>query len=274
MGVTVTILGCGSSGGVPRPGAGWGVCDPQNPRNRRRRCSILVEAEDKTGGKTVGKNGGKTSLIVDTSPDLREQLLDADIRRLDAVLYTHDHADHTHGIDDLRALVLHMRRKLPVYADSRTMASLHTRFGYVFETPAGSAYPPILDLHHLRVGDRLLIEGEGPVIEALPFEVEHGPGYDALGFRFGDLAYLPDVSLLPSPARAALADLDVLILDCLRETPHPTHFHMAESLATIEELAPRRAILTNLHSDLDYAALKARLPKTIDVAYDGMVIRA
>lgn len=265
MRLTVTILGCGSSGGVPRPGAGWGSCNPANPRNRRRRCSILVEAGDSTG---------KTSLIVDTSPDLREQLLDADVRRLDAVLYTHDHADHTHGIDDLRALVLHMRRKLPVHADSRTMESLRSRFGYVFETPAGSTYPPILDLHHLRVGDTLAIQGDGPVIEALPFEVEHGPGYDALGFRFGDFAYLPDVSFLPAPARETLDGLDLLILDCLRDTPHPTHFHVAEAFATIEELAPRRAILTNLNSDLDYDALKARVPKGVDVAFDGMVIEA
>lgn len=265
MRLTVTILGCGSSGGVPRPGAGWGVCDPANPRNRRRRCSILVE---------TGASGAKTSLIVDTSPDLREQLLDADVRRLDAVLYTHDHADHTHGIDDLRALVLHMRRRLPVHADSRTMESLRSRFGYVFETPPGSTYPPILDLHHLRVGDTLSIEGEGPVIEALPFAVEHGPGYEALGFRFGDLAYLPDVSFLPSAGREALTGLDLLILDCLRDKPHPTHFHVAQSLATIEELAPRRAILTNLHSDLDYDALKARVPKGIEVAYDGMIVEA
>jgi len=263
--LTVTILGCGSSGGVPRPGSGWGACDPSDPRNRRRRCSVLV---DRTGPQ------GKTRVLVDTSPDLREQLLGADIRHLDGVLFTHDHADHSHGIDDLRALVLHMRRKIAVHADERTSNTLTARFGYIFETPPGSGYPPILDLHHLRAGRSVTIDGPGGAIEALPFAVEHGRGYEALGFRFGDLAYLPDVSLLPSEAKAAMADLDVLILDCLRETPHPSHFSLAESLATIAELKPRRAILTNLHNDLDFAKLSSRLPSNIEAAFDGMVVRS
>lgn len=263
MSLTVTILGCGSSGGVPRPGSGWGACDPANPRNRRRRCSILVAA---TAGNAT------TSVLVDTSPDLREQLLDADIRHLDAVLFTHDHADHTHGIDDLRALVLHMRRRIPTYADAVTEATLLARFGYVFVTPPGSTYPPILDIHSLRVGTVSTIRGQGPAIEALPFAVEHGPGYEALGFRFGALVYLPDVSEIPPPAWETMAGADTLILDCLRETPHPTHFHLARSLETIAALRPRCAILTNLHSDLDHEALTARLPAGIEVAYDGMRI--
>jgi phosphoribosyl 1,2-cyclic phosphate phosphodiesterase len=263
MALTVTILGCGSSGGVPRPGSGWGACDPAEPKNRRRRCSILLES--------VGPNG-TTSLIVDTSPDLREQLIDAGVTHLDAVLVTHDHADHTHGIDDMRALVMHMRRRLPVYADERTSATLAVRFGYIFETPPGSTYPPILDLRPMRVGSPLTIEGAGKPIEALPFAVEHGPGYESLGFRFGDLAYLPDVSFLPVQARAAMAGLDILILDCLRETPHPSHFNLEQSLAAIAELKPRRTILTNLHSDLDYAVLSRRLPEGIEAAFDGMTI--
>jgi phosphoribosyl 1,2-cyclic phosphate phosphodiesterase len=263
--LTVTILGCGSSGGVPRPGSGWGACDPAEPKNRRRRCSILVER---------ASLGGVTSILVDTSPDLREQLLDADIRRLDAVLFSHDHADHTHGIDDLRALVLHMRRRIPVHADERTAQTLRLRFGYIFETPAGSAYPPILDMHRLSAGRMLSIEGPGGAIEALPFSVEHGPGYEALGFRFGGLAYLPDVSALPREAKAAMAGLDILILDCLRETPHPSHFSLAESLAAIAELAPRRTILTNLHNDLDFVRLSRMLPETVEAAFDGMVITA
>ncbi len=263
MTLAVTILGCGSSGGVPRPGSGWGACDPAEPRNRRRRCSILVDRS--------GENGS-TRILIDTSPDLREQLIDAQIQALDAVLFTHDHADHTHGIDDMRALVLHMRQRIPVYADSRTAQTLAIRFGYIFETPAGSGYPPILDMHPLRIGRELTIEGSGGPIAALPFAVEHGRGYEALGFRFNDLAYLPDVSVIPPESKAALRGLDVLIVDCLRETRHPSHFSLDEALATIAELKPRRAILTDLHTDLDYATLSARLPPGVAAAYDGMRI--
>ncbi len=264
MVLTVTILGCGSSGGVPRPGSGWGACDPGNPKNRRRRCSVLVARSSPAG---------TTSVIVDTTPDLREQLLDAQVTHLDAILFTHDHADHTHGIDDTRALVLHMRRRIPVYADPVTSATLLSRFTYIFETPPGSLYPPILELRPMHAGEPVAIDGGGGPLVALPFALEHGPGYQALGFRFADLAYVPDVSMLPAEAKASMADLDTLILDCLREAPHPSHFNLAEALETIAELKPRRAILTNLHIDLDYAALSARLPEGIEVAYDGMVIR-
>lgn len=263
MTLTVTILGCGSSGGVPRPGSGWGACDPAEPKNRRRRCSILVERSGP---------GGTTSVIVDTSPDLREQLIDAQVTHLDAVLFTHDHADHTHGIDDMRSLVLHMRKRVSAYANARTAATLTSRFDYIFETPHGSYYPPILELHPLMAGRPIEIEGLGGSIPVLPFSVEHGAHYEALGFRFGDLAYLPDVSLLPPDAAATLGDLDMLILDCLREAPHPSHFHLERSLATIAELKPRRTVLTNLHNDLDYAGLSRRLPAGVVVAFDGMTI--
>ncbi|MCU4180034.1 MBL fold metallo-hydrolase [Bosea sp. BH3] len=263
MTLTITILGCGSSGGVPRPGSGWGACDPSNPKNRRRRCSILVE---RSGAE------GITRVLVDTSPDLREQLLSADVPALDGVLMTHDHADHSHGIDDLRGLVLHTRQRIRVYADTPTETSLRSRFGYLFETPPGSYYPPILDLDQITAGRPQTVEGAGGPITALPFRVEHGPNYEALGFRFGALAYLPDVSLIPPAAMEAMAGLDVLILDCLRETPHPSHFHLAQSLEAIAALKPRRAILTNLHVDLDYAALSSRLPDGTEVAFDGMAV--
>ncbi|MDP3255967.1 MAG: MBL fold metallo-hydrolase [Bosea sp. (in: a-proteobacteria)] len=263
MTLSVTILGCGSSGGVPRPALGWGDCDPTEPKNRRRRCSILVERDGLSG---------TTRLLVDTSPDLREQLLDAGVAHLDAVLFSHDHADHTHGIDDLRALALHNRQRVRVHADSRTAASLMQRFGYMFETPPGSSYPPVLDRLGLEAGASLTVVGAGGAITAWPVAVEHGPDYEALGFRFDGIGYLPDVSLIPPPARAALQDLDVLILDCLRETPHPSHFNLDQSLAAIAELRPRRAILTNLHSDLDYNRLRNRLPPEIDVAFDGMKV--
>ncbi|WP_332688991.1 MBL fold metallo-hydrolase [Bosea sp. (in: a-proteobacteria)] len=265
MSLKVTILGCGSSGGVPRPGSGWGACDPTNPKNRRRRCSVLVEREGAAG---------TTSVLIDTTPDLREQLIDADVKRLDAVLFSHDHADHTHGIDDLRALVLHMRKRIAVHADAVTGATLRARFGYLFETPPGSLYPPILELGSLAAGEVHAVDGPGGAVEALPFRLEHGPGYDALGFRFGGIGYAPDVSAIPPGAMAAMTGLDLLILDCLREAPHPSHFNLEQSLSAIGHLKPRRTVLTNLHVDLDYASLSKRLPKNIEPAYDGMTLEA
>jgi phosphoribosyl 1,2-cyclic phosphate phosphodiesterase len=261
--LVLTILGCGSSGGVPRPGSGWGACDPADPRNRRRRCSLLVEAV---------AQGKSTAVLVDTSPDLREQLIGAEVQHLDAVLFTHDHADHTHGIDDLRPLVLHMRRMIDLHADDRTAATLKARFGYIFETPEGSEYPPIARLWRLSPSQAFAIEGPGGAVPVEPIEVEHGPNYRALGFRFGRAAYVPDVSALPARAMAALRGLDVLILDALRLTRHPTHFSLAESLAAIEALKPRRAILTNLHTDLDYQRLINELPDHVEPAFDGMKI--
>jgi phosphoribosyl 1,2-cyclic phosphate phosphodiesterase len=256
----VTVLGCGSSGGVPRVGAGWGACDPGNPRNRRRRCSILVE--------TTGE-AGTTSVLVDTSPDLREQLLDADVKRLDGVLFTHAHADHLHGIDDLRPLAIAMRRKIPIYADRMTSELLLMRFGYCFETPAGSGYPPILEAHRLDDGSPTLIAGPGGPVVATPFKMIHGD-VDAYGFRFRSFAYAPDVSEMPQASIAMLRGLDILILDALRYTPHPTHFSLSEALELIAEVSPRRAILTNLHTDLDYEELRRQLPANVEPAFDGM----
>jgi phosphoribosyl 1,2-cyclic phosphate phosphodiesterase len=262
MSLTVTILGCGSSGGVPRVGSGWGACDPDEPKNRRRRCSIhlaLMGAE------------GATSVLVDTSPDLREQLIDADIRHLDAVLFTHDHADHTHGIDDLRPLVIHMRRRIPAFLDATTADILKARFGYCFKTPPGSGYPPILDEHRILDDQDVIVTGTGGELRATPFRMAHGDG-EALGFRFGALAYAPDVSIMPPESEAMLHGLDVLILDALRYTPHPTHFSVSDALSLIERVKPRRAVLTNLHTDIDYAALGSQLPPNVEPAFDGMRI--
>lgn len=262
MSLNFTILGCGSSAGVPRVGVGWGACDPTNPKNRRRRCSLLVEKV--SAGET-------TTVLVDTTPDLRDQLLGADVKRLDAVLYTHEHADHIHGIDDLRPLVIAMHKRIPVYADRVAGELLQVRFGYCFETPAGSSYPPILELHYMKPGIPTRIEGPGGVIEAMPFCMEHGD-IEALGFRFGTLAYAPDVSRMPEESLQYLQGLDVLIIDALRYTPHPTHFSVKEALALIEQVRPKRAILTNLHTDLDYEVLRRQLPSHIEPAYDGMRI--
>ena len=262
MPLSFTILGCGSSGGVPRVGQGWGACDPNNPKNRRRRCSLLVE-------KTAGAR--RTTLLVDTSPDLREQLLGAEVKRLDGVIFTHEHADHTHGIDDLRPLALVQRQRIDTYLDARTSDFLHRRFSYCFKTPEGSEYPPILKEHRIEDGKRVVIEGEGGTIEALPFKLAHGNSF-ALGLRFGGLAYTPDVSGFPDESLGALQGLDVWIIDALRERPHPSHFTVEEALSWIARLGPHRAVLTNLHTDLDYEALRRALPPHVEPAYDGMKI--
>jgi len=260
----VTILGCGSSGGVPRVGQGWGACDPNNPKNRRRRCSILVEK---------AAAAGRTTVLVDTSPDLREQLLAIETARLDGVIFTHEHADHTHGIDDLRPLAIAQRRRIDVYVDHRTSEFLHRRFSYCFKTPEGSEYPPILQEHRIEAGKPAKISGAGGAIEALPFELAHG-SISALGLRFGGLAYTPDVSAIPDASLHALKGLDVWIIDALRPRPHPSHFTVEEALAWIERVRPKRAILTNLHTDLDYETLRRALPPHVEPAYDGLRVEA
>ncbi len=265
MTLTVTILGCGSSGGVPRPALGWGQCDPNNSKNRRRRCSMLVE---RRAGKGSGSSG-VTRVLVDTGPDLREQLIDANVDWLDGVLYTHEHADHTHGIDDLRGLFIKKRRRIDCYSDERTSAVLTNRFGYCFATPQGSEYPPIVNDHRIVAGRPLEITGEGGPIVALPFLQDHGD-IPSLGFRFGGLAYSADLIDMPADSIAALAGLDIWIVDALRYTPHPSHFSLNDALEWIERIKPRRAILTNLHSDLDYGVLQASVPPHVVPAYDGM----
>ena len=257
----ITILGCGSSGGVPRLGGHWGACDPSNPKNNRRRCSILVERVS---------SKGTTSVLIDTSPDLRTQLLDAGIGRLDAALYTHSHADHVHGIDDLRMIVFNTRTRLPVWADAATQSAILTRFDYAFVQPENSSYPPILDFNTIE-GD-VTIEGAGGSLTFTPFEVTHG-NIDALGFRVNDVAYLPDVSDIPEAVWPTLDNLDLWILDALRRTPHPSHSHLSNSLEWITRAAPRRAVLTNMHIDLDYATVDAETPDHITPAYDGLTLR-
>jgi len=262
MSMRFTILGCGSSGGVPRVGNIWGNCDPANARNRRRRCSLLVEK--------FGK-GGSTTVLVDTSPDLREQLLTTRVTTLDAVLFTHEHADHTHGIDELRAFYLRQRHLVPIWADEKTANLLVSRFGYCFVSAPGSDYPPILRLNRITAGAPIDVAGKGGVIEALPFIVHHG-NIDALGFRIGNVAYTPDVNGIPETSFGALGGLDLWVVDALRPVPHPSHFSLPETLAWIERLKPKRAVLTNMHIDLDFATLKRELPPYIEPAYDGMIL--
>jgi phosphoribosyl 1,2-cyclic phosphate phosphodiesterase len=262
MSMRFTILGCGSSGGVPRIGSMWGKCDPTNPKNRRRRCALLVE---KRGP------GGVTSVLIDTPPDLREQLLSVRAEALDGVLFTHDHADHTHGIDDLRMVAYAMKKRVTCYFDAVTQASLVGRFAYCFVQPPGSTYPPILASERLTPGEKVIIDGPGGVIEALPIRQFHGD-IESLAFRFGDVAYSPDVSALPLDSEPLLQDLDLWIVDALRYTSHPSHFSLKEALQHIERLRAKRAVLTHMTGDLDYESLKRQLPAHVEPAYDNMVI--
>ncbi|MCG6882219.1 MAG: MBL fold metallo-hydrolase [Silicimonas sp.] len=256
--LSFTILGCGSSGGVPRLGGLWGDCDPENPKNRRSRCSMLVERTT---------DAGATRVLIDTSPDMRQQLLDAGVGDLDAVLFTHGHADHVHGIDDLRMIVFNKRERLGVWADGATQDRLYGSFGYAFTQPEGSPYPPILDMHTID-GD-VTIVGAGGAITFQPFKVGHG-AIDALGFRIGNVAYLPDVAEIYEDSWQSLMGLDIWILDALRRTPHPTHAHLERALEWIARAAPKRAVLTNMHIDLDYETVKAETPDHIEPAYDGL----
>lgn len=256
------ILGCGSSTGVPRiggpNGAGeWGACDPANPRNRRRRCSLLVRR-------------GATTVLVDTSPDLREQLLAAHCARLDAVLITHPHADQINGIDDLRPLTFGHGRRIPIHGDRATMEHVQRQFAYCFEPMNG--YPAIATAHVLSEPfSEIRIGGEGGEIPAIAFWQRHGP-IDSLGYRFGSLAYSSDVVELDDAAFAVLAGVDTWIVDALRYHRHPTHANVETALRWIERVKPRHAVLTNLNIDIDYAKLKAELPDGVEPAHDGMVL--
>ena len=267
MTLEVRILGCGSSGGVPRLGEGapyWGDCDPADPKNRRSRCSILV---------TRRGPQGETRLLVDTSPDMREQLLAANVGRLDAVLITHDHADQLHGIDDLRVVTMNMRRRLDLWSDRRGLDGVMRKFDYCFNSPPGSDYPPILNAREIiEPFADFEIPGAGGPVTVRGFGQSHGR-IRRLGYRFGALAYSPDVDALDEAAFAALEGVDCWIVDALRRTPHPSHAHLARTLEWIARVKPARAILTNMHVDMDYETLRRELPPGVEPAYDGMILR-
>jgi len=265
MSYRLTILGCGSSTGVPRVGASggdWGDCDPANPKNRRRRSAVLVERRS---------GRGTTTVLIDTGPDLREQLIMVGTRHIDGVLYTHDHADHTHGIDDLRMIAYAMKKRISVWADEATRDNLVSRFAYCFDTPAGRSYPPILRANLIEGSAAIGIEGEGGRIEVTPVRHEHGE-IGSFGFRIGGVLYSPDVCGIPEASLPLMEDLDVWILDALRYLPHPSHWTVGQALEAIARVRPRRAILTHLHIDLDYAKLKRELPAHVEPAFDGMVV--
>jgi phosphoribosyl 1,2-cyclic phosphate phosphodiesterase len=257
-----TILGCGSSGGVPRADGNWGACDPGDPRNRRTRCSLLVRRISQR------MEGPATTLVVDTSPEFRQQMAASGAGRLDAALFTHDHADQSHGIDDLRAFWQTTRRRIPCHFDDACRTSLTRRFDYVFD--GGVGYPAICEALQIPPhGTPWEIDGPSGAIPIATFDQAHGP-IRSVGYRFGDVAYSPDVSDLTPEALPALRGLRLWIVDALRWTPHPTHFTVEKALTWIAELKPERAILTNLHVDLDYETLAAQLPDNVEPAYDGL----
>jgi len=259
----LTILGCGSSPGTPRITGDWGRCDPKNPKNRRMRASALVERTD--------ESGATTRVVIDTGPDFREQMLMAGVKRLDAAVYTHAHADHIHGIDDLRGYVLEHGQLIDIHADDATQKRLSASFGYCFETPAGSNYPPTLRAHRIDHTRPVVIEGEGGALTLEPLPQIHGE-IVSLGFRIGSLAYCPDVSSFPESTVARLQNLDVLVIDALQYNTHPSHLSLDQALGWIARIAPKRAVLTHMHIPLDYETVMRETPEHIVPAYDGMTI--
>jgi phosphoribosyl 1,2-cyclic phosphate phosphodiesterase len=254
----VTVLGCGGSDGVPLIGGAdgrgdWGACDPANPKNRRSRASVHVAA-------------GDVGLLIDTSPDLRDQLMANGIGRISHVLYTHDHADHSHGVNELRRLSRFNGHPMDVYADAATMARLHRRFAYAFEQLPGSPYPEIATVHTI----------DGPFrlggLEVRPVAQDHGFGETTLGFRIGNFGYSTDVVGFSDEAFDALSGLELWIVDCYRDAPHPTHAHWDLTMSWIERLRPRRAVLTHMGAGLDYEAVRRRCPAGVEPGYDGMTI--
>ena len=256
--LSFTILGCGSSGGVPRLGGHWGDCDPNNEKNHRSRCSLLVE---------LSSVAGVTRVLIDTSPDMRNQLLKANVGALDGVVYTHEHADHVHGIDDLRMIFFNMRQRINVWADTKTQNELLKKFGYTFVQAEGSPYPPILEMS--TISGKFSISGKGGKIVFNPFEVQHGT-ITSLGLRINDVTYIPDISEMNNAAWDQINKTNIWILDALRRTPHQSHTHLSQSIEWIKKSGVGKGVLTNMHIDMDYETLLNELPDNIVPAYDGL----
>lgn len=258
-----TVLGCGSSPGTPRLNGDWGNCDPANPKNARLRASLLVER--------ILPTGERTCVVIDTGPDFRQQMLAASVRQLDGVVYTHPHADHIHGIDDLRTFVLMQKRLLDIWADDQTYTRLVEGFGYCFHTPPGSGYPPMLRANPIDSTESFSVPGPGGPVTFEPLLQVHG-AIHSLGFRVGGMAYCPDVSELPAETLSQMQDLDVLIVDALQYRTHPSHFSLEEALTVIAGLKPGMAYLTHMHIPLDYETVRKETPANVEPAYDGLVI--
>jgi phosphoribosyl 1,2-cyclic phosphate phosphodiesterase len=253
----IRILGCGSSAGVPRIGNEWGACNPQNPKNNRTRCSILVQHK--------GAN-----ILIDTSPDLRQQVLLAGIHSVNAVLYTHAHADQCHGIDDLRMFTYLMNEQVSLYADKSTADKLERSFSYIFKQKPNSVYPAIATMTVFE--KPFTIKSPEGEIFIEPFECHHGR-IIAKGFKIDNFAYSPDVNEISNITLDSLKNnIDCWVVDALRYEPHPTHAHLERSLQWLDYVKVKQGILTNLHIDMDYDFLKAELPSHVQPAFDGMEI--
>lgn len=258
MSMRVTVLGCGGSGGVPLLGNEWGACNPANPRNRRRRVSVLVE----TGGQGI---------LLDASPDLRAQLLDAGVATLDAVLFTHDHADHTHGLDDIRALSMLRDAPLPLYGSRETLESLTRKFSYIFDDnvrPLPGTSKPEAQLNVVEPGQSLRVADLDVVVATVP----HGHA-EVLAYRFGPLAYITDAKSVPAETIEVMRGARVLVLNALLRTSHPTHLSISEAIEVAREIGAERTYFTHLTHETSHADLEAELPAGISPAFDGLTIR-
>lgn len=251
----VTILGCGGSTGVPMVGNLWGRCDPNNPKNKRTRASILVQCRDK-------------NILIDTSPDLRQQVLRHYVKRLDAILYTHHHADHAHGLNDVMLFSRRQKELIPIYGTEKTITDLRTTFLYAFpeSQEAKNHYLPFLQSNVIQPGT---LEVAG--LSFITFPQDHITTV-TLGYRIGDIAYTTDAKNLTPEAFKALEGVKIWIVDCVRHRPHPTHSHLAQTLEWIKEVNPQRAILTHLSPWADYDEITAELPPGVEVGYDGLEI--
>jgi len=265
--LTVTLMGTGSSGGVPRVGNQWGSCDASEPRNRRRRCALLVEQNQQHAD-----SNATTTLVVDTGADFREQILAANVKSLDGVILTHSHADHIFGLDDLRQMALLLKRPIDVWMDESTRPQVMAAFGYCFHQAEGSSYPLFCKEHLLTHHNVTDIDGPGGRIAINTLVAEHGDIH-ALGIKIHDTVYLPDVKRITDKhSLALLSGVRILIVDALRYKAHPSHMNLDECLAFIESVGPERAILTNMHTDMDYRTLQASLPTGVEPGYDGLTV--
>jgi phosphoribosyl 1,2-cyclic phosphate phosphodiesterase len=259
-----TLLGCSSSPGVPRINGDWGNCDPNNPKNRRTRASFLIEQ--------IGPDGGKTVIVVDTGPDFREQMIRSKVEFIDAVIYSHPHADHLHGIDDLRGYFHSQRKRIPIHVEPYTMARIEEGFGYCLKTPAGSNYPPIVEPVIIEDLDQpITVTGAGGSISLLPLKQQHGD-IISIGLRIGDVAYCCDVSDFPQETVAKLDGLDLLVIDALQYRPHPSHLSLEQALGWIARFAPKRSVLTHMHTPLDYDTVMAETPDHVEPGHDQFVV--
>lgn len=259
-----TLLGCSSSPGVPRINGDWGNCDPDNPRNRRMRASFLIEQ--------IGPDGGKTVVVVDTGPDFREQMIRSKVEHIDAVIYSHAHADHLHGIDDLRGYFHSQHQRIPIHAEPYTMSRIEEGFGYCLTTPPGSAYPPIVEPRVIDdLDEAIIVDGAGGPLSLLPLKQQHGD-IISLGLRIGEVAYCCDVSDFPAETVEKLSGLDLLFIDALQYRPHPSHLSLEQALGWIERLAPKHAVLTHMHTPLDYETVMGETPAHVEPGYDQFIM--